>query len=116
MKLDCDQCHGTGTAGGHRCPCREEDDKARALRSRMGIVGKSGKKEPHWNQRQTSDGDILWTESKRSKQPPTKAAPDAGQYKPPPQTRQRLGKHPQAQKPRMYRTQLFPNLPDEVND
>ena len=88
MKLDCDQCHGTGTAGGHRCPCREEDDKAQALRSRMRIVRK----------------------------PPAKAAPDAGGYKPTPQTRQRLGKHPQAQKPRMYRTQLFPNLPDEVND
>ena len=88
MRLECDQCNGTGTANGHRCPCREEDDKARALRSRMGIVRK----------------------------PPTKAAPDAGQYKPPPQTQQRLGNRSQAQKPRMYRTQLIPHLPDEVED
>ena len=91
MRLECDQCNGTGTANGHRCPCREEDDKAQALRSRMGIVGKSGKKEPQWNQRQTSDGDILWTELKRPKQPPTAAPADAGGYKPTPRTKQSRG-------------------------
>ena len=62
MRLDCDQCNGTGTANGHRCPCREEDDKARALRSRMGIVPKL----------------------------PTKAAPDAGGRKPPPQPNKKV--------------------------
>jgi hypothetical protein len=67
MHLDCDQCHGTGTANGHRCPCREEDDKAHALRSRMGIVRKR----------------------------PTAAPADAGGYKPPPQNNKSLGKRPQ---------------------
>ena len=62
--LECDQCNGTGTANGYRCPCREEDDKAQALRSRMTIVRK----------------------------PPTKAALDAGGYKPTPQTHGRRGK------------------------
>jgi hypothetical protein len=92
MRIDCDQCGGSGNANGHRCPCREEDDKAQALRSRMAIVRK----------------------------PPTKAAPDAGGHKSPPQTQQRLGNRsqsPQARKPRMYRTQLIPpHLPDEVKD
>ena len=64
MRIDCDQCGGSGNAGGHRCPCREEDDRAQAMRSRMTIVRK----------------------------PPTKAAPDAGGYKPPPQTHGRAGK------------------------
>jgi hypothetical protein len=69
MRLECDQCNGTGTANGHRCPCREEDDKAQALRSRMGIVRK----------------------------PPTAAPADAGGYKPTPQTRGSLGKRRQGQ-------------------
>lgn len=35
----CEQCNGTGLLkGGQRCPCREEDDNAAELRSRMGIV------------------------------------------------------------------------------
>ena len=64
MQIDCDQCGGSGMANGHRCPCREEDDRAQALRSRMGIVRK----------------------------PPTAAPADAGRYKPLPQTRGRRGK------------------------
>jgi len=67
MRIDCDQCGGSGNANGHRCPCREEDDKARALRSRMRIV----------------------------KKPPTAAPADAGGYKPPPKTNGRAGKRSQ---------------------
>jgi hypothetical protein len=64
MRLDCDQCHGTGTANGHRCPCREEDDRAQALRRRMGIVRK----------------------------PPAAIPLDTGRYKPPPQRHKPHGK------------------------
>ncbi|SRR5579862_478463 len=38
MLIECDQCDGTGWAGGHRCPCREEDDEAEQRRRKMGIV------------------------------------------------------------------------------
>ena len=62
--IECDQCGGSGMANGHRCPCREEDDKAQALRSRMGIVRK----------------------------PPTAAPADAGGCKTPPLTREGHGK------------------------
>ena len=62
--IDCDQCGGSGDANGHRCPCREEDDKAQAMRSRMRIVRK----------------------------PPTAAPVGAGGYKPTLHTHGRAGK------------------------
>lgn len=70
MRIDCDQCGGSETANGQRCPCREEDDRAQAMRSRMGIV----------------------------KKPPSKAPLDAGAYKPSSQINKGRGKPSHGQK------------------